>query len=208
MVGRRSRTAQAMVEFALVAPILLLILLILIDFGRGLFYYGQMAAGAREGARQATLEFNDASNYGPTQAGSDLPILGVIPQINKLTAFGYGTVYELSASTDAPPSYGTVTRSAYWDASNSGRCVPAQISLSPKAEINVLYIFVYQLDPQKACAMTWDTKKLELSQVRTGGHALVVVDLKMKWAPTALQYAGLGGANLVFDAQSAQREEW
>ena len=34
-------------EFAIVAPILLFVLLILLDFGRGLFYYSEMAAGAR-----------------------------------------------------------------------------------------------------------------------------------------------------------------
>jgi hypothetical protein len=206
MVGRRSRTGQAMVEFALVAPVLLLVLLILIDFGRGLFYYSQMAAGARESARQATLEYNAASNMGPTGA-FDLPILGVIPQIQRLTSFGYGYVFETSPSISAPPSYGTITQNPSIDPA-TGTCLPAQIALTSKAGINVTYVFVYELDP-KNCnggGMRWDDGKKK--QVRTGGHKLVVVDLKMKWAPTALQYAGLGGADLLFDAQSAQREEW
>jgi hypothetical protein len=202
MVGRRSRSAQAMVEFALVAPIILLILLILIDFGRGLFYYSEMAAGARESARQATLEANLGSNLAPGTGATGLPVLGVVPQLQRLAAFGYGVApYKPSTQQGAlTGTYGTYSGNDTSD----GTCRPGKITLTAKAAINVLYIFVYEFDPV-ACTTRWDTGS---NLVRTGGHRLVVVDLKMKWAPTALQYAGLGGANLVFDAQSAQREEW
>jgi TadE-like protein len=201
---KRSRSGQAMVEFALVAPIVVLILLILIDFGRGLFYYSEMAAGARESARQATLAGNLDSNTVP--GGTALPgTLGVVPQLQRLAAFGYPVApYQLSGSQTTPPSYGTITS---MPARLGSGCAPAQISLTPAADVNVLYIFVYELDPSKGCAMRWDTGS-KAQTARTGGHAYVVVDLKMKWTPVTMQYAGLGGANLVFDAQTVQREEW
>jgi len=44
----RASRGQALVEFALVGPILLLLLLCGLDLGRGIFYYSQLAEGARE----------------------------------------------------------------------------------------------------------------------------------------------------------------
>jgi hypothetical protein len=207
MVGRRSRSAQAMVEFALVAPVVLLILLILLDFGRGLFYYSQMAAGARESARQATLEANLGSNtVAPAKNPDALPVPGVVPQLQRLAVFGYG-VAPYKGSTQQKQlagTYGTYSGSVRVDSTVLCGWGPGTITLSSTAEVNVLYVFVYELDPCTGNTR-WDTGS---SPVRTGTHMLAVVDLKMKWAPTAMQYAGLGGANLVFDAQSAQREEW
>ena len=200
MVGRRSSSAQAMVEFALVAPIVLLLLLTLIDFGRGLFYYSEMAAGARESARQATLEANLASNLAP--GASALPgVDGVVPRLERLAAFGYAVApFAYSSSTSAPPSYGTFSGSVL---QTDGTWAPGQITLAGSAPADRLYIFVYELDPATG-ATRWDNGS---APVRTGGHRIVIVDLKMKWSPTVLRFAGLGPA-VVFDAQSAQREEW
>ncbi|HEY8718930.1 TadE family protein, partial [Pengzhenrongella sp.] len=49
--GRQSRSAgQALVEFALVIPVMLLMLAIAIDFGRLFFSYIEITNAAREGA--------------------------------------------------------------------------------------------------------------------------------------------------------------
>lgn len=202
-----------MVEFAIVAPIVLLLLLILLDFGRGLFYYSEMAAGAREAARQATLVANQNSNTAPS--ASALPsVPGVVPQIQRLAAFGYSLKAYSSCHPDPTggPVTGPVTltcgtyagsRQLPADASHAGGWTPGQITLAPGADPNVLYVFVYELDPADG-STTWDAGS---QPVRTGGHKLVVVDLKMKWTPAVLGFARLGPF-LVFDAVSAQREEW
>jgi hypothetical protein len=57
--GQRS---QALIEFALVSPVLLLLLFGVIDLGRGIFYYDTINHAAREGARAAVR----ASNALPT----------------------------------------------------------------------------------------------------------------------------------------------
>ena len=57
--GQRS---QALIEFALVSPILLLLLFGVIDIGRAVFYYDTVNHAAREGARVAVR----ASNALPT----------------------------------------------------------------------------------------------------------------------------------------------
>lgn len=59
--GQRS---QALIEFALISPVLLLLLFGIIDIGRAVFYYDTIGHAAREGARSAV----QASNRLPTNA--------------------------------------------------------------------------------------------------------------------------------------------
>jgi hypothetical protein len=56
--------SQALIEFALVSPVLLLLLFGVIDIGRAIFYYDTLSHAAREGARVAVR----ASNALPTNA--------------------------------------------------------------------------------------------------------------------------------------------
>ena len=59
--GQRS---QALIEFALVSPVLLLLLFGIVDIGRAVFYFDTVHHAAREGARTAVR----ASNVLPTNA--------------------------------------------------------------------------------------------------------------------------------------------
>lgn len=51
----RQQIGQALVEFSLILPMLLFLVLGILDFGRILFIYSSAASAARDGARQATL---------------------------------------------------------------------------------------------------------------------------------------------------------
>jgi Flp pilus assembly protein TadG len=51
MTRRTSQAGQSAVEFALILPILLLLLMGVFDFGRAFYYYSVVANAAREGAR-------------------------------------------------------------------------------------------------------------------------------------------------------------
>jgi Flp pilus assembly protein TadG len=61
---RRSQRSQALIEFSLVSPVLLLLLFGIVDMGRAVFYYDTLNHAAREGARTAVR----ASNQLPTNA--------------------------------------------------------------------------------------------------------------------------------------------
>ncbi len=52
---RSSRSGQALVEFALILPILALMLWVIFDLGRVIYYYSQVYNAAREGARCAIV---------------------------------------------------------------------------------------------------------------------------------------------------------
>jgi len=56
--------SQALIEFALISPVLLLLLFGILDIGRAIFYYDTINHAAREGARTAVR----ASNPLPTNA--------------------------------------------------------------------------------------------------------------------------------------------
>ena len=56
MTALRDQRSQALAEFALVAPVLLLILFGIVDLGRAVFLYNTIQHAAREGARVAVRD--------------------------------------------------------------------------------------------------------------------------------------------------------
>jgi hypothetical protein len=69
----RSQRSQGMTEFALIAPIILLLTFGVIDFGRGLYFYITLQQAANEGARVAVrasnfIDQNGSSHLWPTNA--------------------------------------------------------------------------------------------------------------------------------------------
>jgi Flp pilus assembly protein TadG len=57
----RGSQAQALVEFALILPLLLLVLIGIIDFGRALFVYSEVSNAAREAVRYAAVNSDDCN---------------------------------------------------------------------------------------------------------------------------------------------------
>jgi hypothetical protein len=194
---RRRQRGQALVEFALVGTMLIMVLLVVLDFGRGLFFYTEMATGAREMARQAVLEYNAQSNTAAPGC-SPCAVPGIMPQLQSIAGIGYGPpVYSLSPSAGSPPSYGTYLAGA--------PAQPGTIGLSSTALVNTMYVFIYELDPTTG-ATNWATCD-PCAGTRTGNGKLVVVDLKIRWQPIVLSYVG-GASSITFDAQTVSREEW
>lgn len=64
MRSLNGQKSQALIEFALVSPVLLLLLFGIVDIGRAVFYYDTLNHAAREGARTAIR----ASSSLPTNA--------------------------------------------------------------------------------------------------------------------------------------------
>lgn len=200
-----------MVEFALVGPLVILLLLLGLDFGRGIFYYTELAEAAREAARQAVLGYNQDSNTAPGSCSS-CQVPGVVPQVQRLAAFGYPVVYLDSATSSSPPRYpsNTAATPATYVAAACATppCdQPGTITMHSSAAMNTVYVFVYELDPATGNAL-WAAPVSATSPVRNGGHRQVVVDLKFKFQPVVLRYIGFGSPSILLDAQTVQREEY
>src|SRR5947199_10201023 len=67
--GRRSRRGAAIIEFALLAPVLFMLILGMIEFGRVLMVAQLLTDAAREGGRQAVLAGAHAGKVTSTVAG-------------------------------------------------------------------------------------------------------------------------------------------
>jgi hypothetical protein len=57
-ISPTSQRSQALIEFALISPVLLLLLFGIVDIGRAVFYYDTLNHAAREGARTAVRASN------------------------------------------------------------------------------------------------------------------------------------------------------
>lgn len=79
-VELKKNRGQAMVEFALVLPILLLLLFGMIEFGRVFHEYLVVTHAAREGARVATLGGTDAEILTSVNIAADsVPATVIVP---------------------------------------------------------------------------------------------------------------------------------
>lgn len=79
---RGKRRGQSMVELALVLPILLLIVLGLIEFGRAFFIYTVVSNAAREGARFGIIEPANAEGI---QSAAESRLILVAPEAVSIT---------------------------------------------------------------------------------------------------------------------------
>jgi TadE-like protein len=75
------RRGQALVEFALALPVLLVIFMGLFDFGRAVFAYNSVSNAAREGARVAIVDQTVVGGVpaGATEAANQATALGLDP---------------------------------------------------------------------------------------------------------------------------------
>ncbi len=206
MGGRR---AQALVEFALVAPVLLLMIAGSVDLGRGVLLYALLTGASRDTARQATLIYNSGSNTLPadcSKLATPCSLQPVVQSAHLLDPLGVKVVYADSAAISSPPVYGTYV-------ANVNPQLPGTISLTAAAVTNTVYVFIYELDatagnpnPRWSCR-TAACINARGTAVRTAGHQRVVVDLKFRWQPVLAKFLGLP-AFITFDSQAIERVEY
>jgi len=93
----RRDNGQGMVEFALVLPILLLVIFGIIEFGRLLFTYSMISAASREGARYAAA----TGRVSGTERHSDCA--GIIAAATRIGAFAGVGAGDVTISYDEGP---------------------------------------------------------------------------------------------------------
>jgi Flp pilus assembly protein TadG len=203
----RTKRGQALVEFALVAPVVLLIIGAAVDMGRGLLLYGLLEGASRDTARQATLDYYSGSNTLPpncTALTTPCSLTSLVTGAHVLDPLGVSVIYLDSTAISSPPTYGTY-------AANADPTQPGTITLSAAANANTVYVFIYELDstggnpsPRWSCPTCAAANG---AAVRTSGHQRVVVDFKLKWRPVLATFLGIPAA-IVFDSQTVDRMEY
>jgi len=204
---RLSKSGQALLEFALIAPVVLLMIGATVDLGRGLLIYTMLQGASRDMARQAVLEYYSGSNTLPPTCTALATPCSLGPLTNgahQLDALGMSVVYQDSTAISSPPSYGTY-------AANANPLLPGTITLTGAVNSSTVYVFVYELDatggnpnPRWSCPSCAGAAG---AAVRTSGHQLVVVDLKLQWKPVVNTLLGIPSV-ITFDSQSVERLEF
>ena len=204
---RRAQRAQALLEFALIAPVVFLLIGATVDLGRGLLIYTMLQGASRDLARQAVLGYYSGSNtLAPTCTALPSPCsLGPLTNgAHQLDALGVSVVYQDSTAISSAPSYGTYV-------ANANPLQPGTITLTGAINASSVYVFIYELDstsgnpnPRWSCPAC---SGVNGAAVRTAGHQLVVVDLKLQWKPVLNTLLGIPGT-ITFDSQSVERLEY
>ena len=89
---RRNRArAQALVEFAFVAPFFFLLLFAIVDFGRYVYYVQILNNAAREGTRYAIV--HGSNSYQPAGPLADDPDITAVVQNYAVGVIGNGSVF-------------------------------------------------------------------------------------------------------------------
>jgi hypothetical protein len=204
---RNSKAGQALLEFALIAPIVFLLIGATVDLGRGLLIYTMLQGASRDTARQAVLGYYSGSNtLAPTCTALATPC-SLKPLINgahQLDPLGMSVVYQDSTAISSPPSYGTYV-------ANANPLLPGTITLTGAINASTVYVFIYELDstpgnpnPRWSCPSCAGASG---AAVRTTGHQWVVIDLKLQWKPVLNTLLGIP-STVTFDSQSVERLEF
>jgi len=204
---RHPKSGQALLEFALIAPELLLMIGATVDLGRGLLIYTMLQGASRDMARQAVLEYYSGSNTLPPTCTTLATPCSLGPLTNgahQLDPLGMSVVYQDSTAISSPPTYGTYV-------ANANPLLPGTITLTGAINASTVYVFVYELDaaagnpnPRWSCPSCAGASG---AAVRTSGHQLVVVDLKLQWRPVVNTLLGIPSV-ITFDSQSVERLEF
>ena len=73
----QSQRSQALIEFALISPVLLLLLFGIVDIGRAIFYYDTVNHAAREGARTAVRASTSLPSNADVLATVKMQLIGI-----------------------------------------------------------------------------------------------------------------------------------
>jgi len=146
------RRGQALVEFAMIAPLFFVLLLSIVEFGRAIYYIQILNNAAREGARYAIVHGNESANPSGPPPGYPIvsngdPFAGNVKQVVRNYAIGVigdvgsvdFTVTVCYLQPASGPSYACPDNNAGNDmgTGNNGRSNPPQ-------DVNVTVKYAYR----------------------------------------------------------------
>ena len=191
--GQGSR-GQSMVEFALMAPLLFLILFGIVDFGRAIFYSNEITNAAREGARVAIL----ASNPCNTQVANPSPG-------NCTTSSGTGPTVCQAMKDEA-----NLIPSANWnncvDGTNQMAAVPPCITAGGcTANADNAYV---EVDSLASCATAATQPSRDTTSGRPAGNKAIRVTIAYYFRPLTGLVGVFFPSNFRLTSTTCARQEW
>jgi TadE-like protein len=192
----KSRSGQGMVEFALLVPVLMLMILGIADGARAVYTYNIISNSAREGAREAILAYNQCHNAGApcSTPPSGTTVVGVDNAVSRAGAGIVSYVFKDTA-TDLP---GTAP------------------SCNPVPNQGCVWIFIVNDDltpsiPSPGCGPNPPTDTYSVCDYnasKEGGSHDVVVEIEYNFVPFTPLVANALGNSTIMWAKSEMRTEY
>ncbi len=186
-----------MVEFALISPILFLLLLGLTDVARGIFYYNVISNATREGAREAVLSYNQCQNTAlcsSPPASGNTSLVGVEPAMRRAGAglLTYQFNDTATAQSTAPACTPQPNQGCVWIFVVNGTTITPSACTPPNP------LATGGTDTWSVC---------DFNRSKQGGHD-VVVEIKYKFVPLTPLVGNVMGNNINVWAKSEMRTEY
>jgi hypothetical protein len=188
-----------MVEFTLILPVLMLMILGLADVARAIYEYNIISNSAREGAREAILTYNQCSNTATPCVGTGPPtgssIIGVDNAVNRAGAglVGYTFATDTVGSRSTAPCTPAPNKGCVWvfvidGTTTNNNCTPP----NPRSAGGT------GTDNWGAC---------DYNANKQGGHS-VVVEIEFHFQPLTALVANVIGNSSIFWAKSEMKTEY
>jgi hypothetical protein len=190
-----------MIEFALLAPVLMLMTLGLVDAARAVFDYNVISNSAREGAREAVLAYNQCKNDDPTACllipPAQASLVGVDAAVQRAGAGIVGFTFKtdgVGLNSVAPPCTPAANRGCVWIFIVNGTtvvpasCTPPNPSSSPGG------------------TDFWNNCDFNATK-QAGGHD-VVVEVEFNFAPLTPLVGNAMGTSTIMWAKSEMKTEY
>ncbi|MFN2465676.1 MAG: TadE/TadG family type IV pilus assembly protein [Candidatus Dormibacteria bacterium] len=174
-----------MVEFALMAPLLFLLLFGIVDFGRAIFFANEITNAAREGARVAIL----ASNPCNTVIGN--------PSSNCTTSNGAGVDVCTAVKQEA-----NLIPGANWTCGENTAAVPP-CTVGCAANANLAYV---EVDSLTTC--TTASSPSTRTTPRLAGNKAVKVTIVYYFRPLTGMIGVFFPSNYFLTSTTCARQEW
>ncbi len=207
--GKHGMTGQTMVEFALVAPVAFLLLFGLVDVARAVFYYNTISSAAREGAREAILQYNQSANTGPNPAPpAPTDLVGVNNAVSRAGAHVLGFDFLTgssdgkapkcgSASNQPDPNHGCVWVFEVGTGSTCTSPTTANPASAPNTGPNPS-----GLNPDQY------TNGCDFTPLKASGHQDVVVEIEFRFTPYTPIVSNVMGGGINLWSKSEMRAEY
>jgi Flp pilus assembly protein TadG len=128
--GCPTKRGQALVEFALVAPVFFLIVFAIIDFGRYVYYVQVLNNAAREGARYAIV--HGSESFQPSGPSPDDPAVASVVRNSAVGVVGTSATLAIHSSWSDP------TRPLDPPSNNRGHVVKVSVTYAFRSVIPVV----------------------------------------------------------------------
>lgn len=188
-----------MVEFALISPILFLLLLGLTDVARGIFYYNVISNATREGAREAVLSYNQCQNTAlcaSPPASGNTSLVGVEPAMRRAGAglLTYQFNDTATPQSTAPPCTPQPNQGCVWIFMVNGG---APGIIGPCNPPN---------PPPAPGTDSWGN--CDFNRSKALGQHDVVVEIAYNFVPLTPLVSNVMGKNIIVWAKSEMRTEY